>query len=429
MDPLTIAAILGGGGLKLFQNAMQENEKRQKEEEFKQGLASIWSDTGQPSSGKKQPEEQKAESAKLQETARLYAKYGYQKEALSTAQKAVETRADEDETEYKRNFEMFKLMSEKLGSLEAMDQLLERFPEMKDTLDMTPDESEIPTYKGVAKLLTGSNPLNNNEQNRFMYYPDGSINFPKVAGKYIGPQIERSAEVLTEAFFAKNPNNYSVATKKQLANPDLERNIYTAQDTGRQFIQYKEVPEKDKRSIVQMQQSQEALAGLVDKMRRYGLKPDPVTGRLPVAGSFINNMIKSPEWLEWKGEVNRVLTDTLRATSGLTVRSGEEERIKFSIPTTEDRNPEVFMRKALSTINSLSSYQNKLVQMYDDQGYDTRGLDFEPVNLSTGQREKPKIRINSFEEYVSALEKKLGRKLSEKDREQAKGIYRSKGGK
>lgn len=323
------------------------------------------------------------------------------------------------------------LMS-KATNAEQVNSIIERGG-LSDIIKEFPEGTEFKTKNKSFRILNINNPMNENKPGVAFVYDDGTISFQK---KKVGegdeqqtvwlepsPTTQKVQKVKTEADLVSDPD-FKAATKSQLQNPALEGRIIYPEGSDKGFIKIETLPTKQTDAITALD---DVTAGLTESMRTMqaqGLKPDPVTGRIPVVGEFINIMTKSPEWQAWASDVDRLFQKYRKITTGAQASDKEIERLIPLMPTSKDKDPEVFTRKALNVINEMQKTKDRLLNVYESQGYDVAGFgEIEPRTNEGGDKPgKPRV-YDSFDAAKTDFENKLGRKLTPEEEQQLRSKF------
>jgi hypothetical protein len=161
---------------------------------------------------------------------------------------------------------------------------------------------------------------------------------------------------------------FQVATPEQIKN--VPEKLVTAADTGDKMIKLRPLSAVQTKAISDIDNALAIQQDALTMMKDSGLKPDPVTGRIPVVGDVINVFTKKPEWQEWQAKVDRAFQMYRKIVTGAQASDKEIARLVPLMPTSKDKDPEVYTRKALSVLEEMSKSREIILNVYEGVGFD-----------------------------------------------------------
>jgi hypothetical protein len=186
----------------------------------------------------------------------------------------------------------------------------------------------------------------------------------------IKPGAKKTQEIMTrDDYIGKG---FVVANTRQADK--LANRTVVAADTGEVMLKLQPLPATQAKAISDIDESiaiqQDALAD----MERFGLVPDPITGRIPLVGDDINVFVKDPEWQAWQAKVDRAFQKYRKITTGAQASDKEIARLVPLMPSSKDRDPEVYTRKAIQVIEEMQRSKGIILNTFQDAGFDVGNL-------------------------------------------------------
>lgn len=232
-----------------------------------------------------------------------------------------------------------------------------------------------------------------------------------LAGKRAAATAEAKVKVSNTAQELRR-QGYVPATLKYMRDDNLSKRIVTSSDTDEEFVKLRQIPAKDVSSLTQLENVQDRLVLAVDKLKQYGIEPDPITGRLPIIGESLTELSKTPEFKEVRADFGRILNDYRKAITGAQASFAEIGAIKSTIPNLETADTETIIRNAVSLFNEIEDKKSLSLNNLEDAGFDIVNLikDRKKFDISNDDEKALMDReFNSFDE-VNSMADELGLK-------------------